>query len=128
MKNFVWQIAVILFFVLFVPNFSFSKVEEIKLITNAHCNGCKAKIEKALKKVKGVQEATLDLPSKIAHVKFDSEKTKVDNLISAIRKAGYEAEIYEEGKTYNLPEHKDVDCKGKKSDDPKCKDKKTEQK
>lgn len=118
---------IILLTILFFPFVSLSKVEEIKIITNAHCQGCKTKIEKALKKVNGVIEASLDLPSKVANVKFDSEKTTVEKLIQSVRKVGYEAEIFEEGKNYDLPEHKDVDCQGKKSD-PKCKDKKTEQK
>ncbi|MGC8748050.1 MAG: heavy-metal-associated domain-containing protein [Candidatus Kapaibacteriota bacterium] len=95
-------------------------------MTNAHCEGCKTKIEKALKKVDGVQEASLDLPSKVAFVKFDDEKTNIEKLISALNKVGYDAKIYEGNKEYNLQEHKDNDCKDKK-DDPKCKEHKSEQ-
>jgi len=102
---------------------SFAETQEVRLITNAHCNGCKSKIEKALKKVNGVESANLDLPSKIVEVKFNSEKTTVDALIAAIKKVGYEAAIFSENETFNFPEHKDKDCKDK-TKKHECPDKK----
>ncbi|QLH54340.1 MAG: hypothetical protein CH6_3217 [Candidatus Kapaibacterium sp.] len=80
-----------------------------------------------MKKIDGVQEANLDLPTKIALVKFDDEMTKVESLISALQKIGYDAKVYEGDKEYQLKEHKDVDCKGK-NDDPKCKENKSDKK
>ncbi len=102
---------------------AFSKTESVRLLTNAHCEGCKTKIEKALKKVEGVESASLDLPSKVVEVKYNPEKTNVDALISTIKKVGYEAAIYSENSKINLPEHKDKDCKDK-SDKHNCPDKK----
>lgn len=124
MKGSLFMKTLIVSLLFVIPVLVFSKVAEVKLITNAHCEGCKAKIEKALKKVDGVQEASLDLPSKVAFVKFDDEKTKVENLISALQKVGYDAKVYEGEKEYELQEHQDADCKGKK-DDPKCKEHKS---
>jgi copper chaperone CopZ len=127
MKKSIISKSLILAICFVFPFALFGKVTEVKLLTNAHCEGCKTKIEKALKKVDGVQEATLDLPSKVALVKFDDEKTKVENLVSALEKVGYTAQVYEEGKEYNMPKHQDDNCKDVKKSDDKgcCKDKKT---
>ncbi|MEJ5285716.1 heavy-metal-associated domain-containing protein [Bacteroidetes/Chlorobi group bacterium Naka2016] len=127
MKRTTFIVATFVAIALLLPFATFAKVTEVKLITNAHCAGCKTKIEKALKKIDGVQEANLDLPTKIALVKFDDEMTKVESLISALQKIGYDAKVYEGDKEYQLKEHKDVDCKGK-NDDPKCKENKSDKK
>ncbi|MCX7909004.1 MAG: heavy-metal-associated domain-containing protein [Ignavibacteria bacterium] len=124
MKKFMLNISLTLFVFFISTLLLFSKNSEVQLLTNAHCEGCKAKIEKALKKVDGVQEATLDLSTKIALIKFDTDKASVDNLIATIKKIGYEAAVYEEGKKIDLPEHKDEGCKDKNSKHD-CKDKKS---
>lgn len=98
--------------------------QSVKLLTNAHCQGCKSKIEKALKKVDGVQSANLDLASKVVEVSFDANKVKIEQLINAIEKAGYTSSVYKEGANISLPEHKDDDCKDKKQED--CKDQKSD--
>lgn len=100
---------------LLLPIFAFSSQnEQVKILTNAHCGNCKAKIEKALKKVDGVEEANLDLTSKVAEVKFNPSLTNPEALVNAVQKAGYEASIYTEGSENKvLPEHKDEHCKDK---------------
>lgn len=122
--KYVFLIAGIFALFLFATASSFAKTDEVRLLTNAHCSGCKTKIEKALKKIDGVESAILDLPSKVVAVKFNSEKTNIDALIAAIKKAGYEAAVFSEKENINLPEHKDSDCKDKtKKHD--CPDKKS---
>ncbi len=125
MKKVLYFNLIFIALLILLPLTTFAKLTEIKLITNANCNNCKTKIEKALKDAHGVKEASLDLPTKIALVKFDSEATNPENLISELQKVGYDAKVYEGDKDYGLPEHKDDGCKNKKSDS-KCKDKKTE--
>lgn len=110
--------ALFLALALFSFNLLFAETQSLKLLTNAHCNGCKTKIEKALKKVDGVQSASLDLASKIVEVSFDPSKVDSEKLTKAIEKAGYSAALYKEGETITLPEHKDSDHKDKKSE--KC--------
>ncbi len=111
----------VLFLVVFLllSAFAFSSQnEQVKILTNAHCGSCKIKIEKALKKVNGVEEASLDLTSKIAEVKFNPSQTNPEALVKAVQGAGYEASIYKEGSENNvLPEHKDEHCKDKKKDE-----------
>lgn len=114
---------------LLLPVLAFSSQnEQVKILTNAHCGNCKIKIEKALKKVNGVEEANLDLTSKVAEVKFNPSQTNPEALVNAIQKAGYEASIYKEGSGNNvLIEHKDEHCKDKNKDEH-CKDGKTKAK
>ncbi|MCX7879769.1 MAG: heavy-metal-associated domain-containing protein [Ignavibacteria bacterium] len=112
-------IAILISFI--VPFTLISSTDEVKLLTNAHCGGCKAKIEKALKKVDGVENAELDLETKIVVVKYSNQKTDPETLVSAIKKAGYDAAIYTEGAEIKLEEHKDKHCKSKK--EKPCKDK-----
>lgn len=111
MTNKIKNQLIVLAIFLLLPALVFSKSEQIKILTNAHCENCKVKIEKALKKVNGVEEANLDLPSKIAEVKFNSDQTNPEFLVQAVQKAGYEASIFKDGgENKALPEHKDEHC------------------
>ncbi len=108
-----------------VPFFLFAKSTEIKLLTNAHCEGCKIKIEKALKKIDGVEEANLDLTTKIATIKYDSEKVDAKDFISTLEKIGYTVQLYKEGEETNLPKEKSKCCTDSKNSSC-CKNKKTD--
>jgi Cu+-exporting ATPase len=57
------------------------------------CASCVRRIEKALAKVPGVQTATVNLATERAKVSFTSGKVSADELIQAIEKAGYKAEL-----------------------------------
>ncbi|MFN3307016.1 MAG: heavy-metal-associated domain-containing protein [Candidatus Kapaibacteriota bacterium] len=107
-----------------IPYILFAKSTEIKLLTNAHCEGCKVKIEKALKKIDGVEDANLDLNTKIAFVKYESEKVDVKDFITALEKIGYTAQLYKEGEETNLTKEKSKCCSESKSSSC-CKNKKT---
>ncbi len=54
------------------------------------CPSCVAKIEKALKKVEGVQNAQVHFNTGRIEIEHN-EQTKVDELVQAVRSAGYEA-------------------------------------
>lgn len=56
------------------------------------CASCVARVEKALKKVPGVQQANLNLATEQAWVEADTT-VSADKLIQAIRKAGYDAQL-----------------------------------
>ncbi|BBL57532.1 hypothetical protein MKFW12EY_11450 [Methylomonas koyamae] len=58
-------------------------------IENMTCAMCTVTIKKALQKVEGVQEVTVDYDSKTATVTFDSKKTDSAALIKATTDAGY---------------------------------------
>lgn len=57
------------------------------------CAACATRIEKGLKKVEGVTNATVNLATEKASVAFVPGKTNADQLIAAVKKAGYEAKI-----------------------------------
>ena len=54
------------------------------------CASCVARVEKALKKVDGVQDAAVNLATEKATVTFASGDTEVSDLLRAIENAGYE--------------------------------------
>src|SRR5688572_17573279 len=53
------------------------------------CASCVARVERALKKVTGVDNATVNLATEKATVTFDPD-LKLDNLLKAIEGAGYQ--------------------------------------
>ena len=107
-------------------------LENLKIKTNAHCGMCKGNIEKSLKKVEGVSEATLSLDDKIASVSYNAEKTSPEKLVQAVSDAGYKAELVSNDKTSTSVESADkkgcdpakckMECKkaGKAMDNEKC--------
>ncbi len=58
------------------------------------CASCVARVEKALRKVPGVVDATVNLATETATVR--AEGAVADAAIAALRKAGYEASVREE--------------------------------
>ena len=72
----------------------FEKTEEIKLnVSGMHCMHCKASVETALKELKGVKKADVDLEGAFAVVKYVPEKINADAMIAAVKAAGFEAEL-----------------------------------
>ncbi|MDU0371347.1 heavy-metal-associated domain-containing protein [Hymenobacter endophyticus] len=65
--------------------------ETLQLKTSAVCDMCKARLEKSLAYEKGVQAATLDVPSKILTVTYRPDKTTPAALRTAVQKTGYDA-------------------------------------
>ena len=55
------------------------------------CASCVARVERSLKKVAGVSEATVNLATEKAKVLFDAEQVAVPDLLAAVEKAGYSA-------------------------------------
>jgi Cu+-exporting ATPase len=66
-------------------------------ISGMTCASCVGRVEKALKKVPGVADATVNLATEKAQVKGTAGLTP-EALISAVKKAGYEAALAEEAK------------------------------
>jgi Cu+-exporting ATPase len=58
-------------------------------VTGMTCASCVRRIEKALDKVDGVQEASVNLATEKAKVVYDPRQTNLDQLKAAIEKAGY---------------------------------------
>jgi P-type Cu+ transporter len=58
-------------------------------VTGMTCASCVRRVEKALGRVPGVQEASVNLATEKARVIYDPGKVRVDQLRAAIEKAGY---------------------------------------
>lgn len=58
-------------------------------VTGMTCAACARRVERALNKVPGVIQATVNLASEKATVQFDGRTADVGQLVESIRKAGY---------------------------------------
>ncbi|HZJ02058.1 MAG TPA: heavy metal translocating P-type ATPase, partial [Gemmatimonadaceae bacterium] len=67
-------------------------VDRIDLpVTGMTCAACAARIERSLAKAEGVQEASVNLATERAMVRFDPGITGVEKIVETIRDAGYDA-------------------------------------
>lgn len=66
--------------------------ETVVLMTSAQCDMCKARIEGKLGESKGVRMVALDIRSKKLTVKYNPEKTTVDEIKRAVAALGYDAD------------------------------------
>jgi Cu+-exporting ATPase len=57
------------------------------------CAACVASVEKALHRSEGVAEASANLVTRSATIRFDATKTNPERLVAAIRKTGYDADL-----------------------------------
>ena len=68
--------------------------EELRLeIEGMTCAACVRRVEKALEKVDGVGEASVNLATERATVDFDPARTSPEALVAAVEGAGYKATI-----------------------------------
>jgi len=58
-------------------------------ITGMTCASCVARNEKALRKVEGVDDASVNFATEIATIAFDPEVVSADELVHAVEAAGY---------------------------------------
>ncbi|HQR05632.1 MAG TPA: heavy metal translocating P-type ATPase [Gemmatales bacterium] len=66
-------------------------------ITGMHCASCSALITRKLKKTPGVEEASVNLSSAKAQIRFDSARIDEHGLMNAVKAAGYGAEPHHHG-------------------------------
>jgi Cd2+/Zn2+-exporting ATPase len=65
-------------------------------VSGMDCPDCAAKVEKAIKRMPGVTNATVVFPAGKLNINYDPEQTGVTQVIDKVKKLGYEAQ--EEGK------------------------------
>jgi len=71
---------------------SISKSVTLK-ITGMTCAGCASHVSNTIDKIDGVLEQEVKYPGNIAVIKFDPDKTNAKDIIAAITKTGYKAEV-----------------------------------
>jgi Cu+-exporting ATPase len=60
-------------------------------VTGMTCASCVRRVEKALAKVPGAQEASVNLATERAQVRYDPAAGKPEDFVAAVARAGYEA-------------------------------------
>jgi Cu2+-exporting ATPase len=65
------------------------------LVEGIHCAACVWLIERGLQREAGVQSANVNLASKRVHVRWDSNRIKLSDLIRALSRIGYSAVPYD---------------------------------
>lgn len=61
-------------------------------VDGMHCAACAARIEKSLRALPGVSDASVNLATETAAVQFDDSLLQADGLIDSINRLGYSAE------------------------------------
>ena len=69
-----------------------AETERIDLpVTGMTCAACAARIERTLNQAEGVEQASVNLATERATVRFDPSRTGVEQIVEKIRGAGYDA-------------------------------------
>ena len=74
-------------------------------ISGMHCASCVMLVERSLKTIDGVAKVNVNLANEKSYVHFDAEKTNIDELNAAIRKAGFKPLSIEEESDFDEEEN-----------------------
>ncbi len=69
------------------------KINTVISVEGMHCNHCKARVEAALKSVKGVKKFEVSLETASADVIYAEGKTTPEEIASAITAIGFAASV-----------------------------------
>lgn len=67
--------------------------KKIFKVNGMACDHCKAKVERTLSCLKGVDSAEVDLANHTVAVNYDEELIKPTNMKKAVDEAGYEFQV-----------------------------------
>ena len=73
-----------------------SKKKVSLTLTGMHCTSCSLIVEKSINKLPGIESASASYGAEKADITFDSDQVKTEDIIGAVKKAGYEAEVRDE--------------------------------
>lgn len=91
-------LSVVLFLALVSFNaYSEDGTKQVQIQTNAHCGGCKSKIEKGLNKVDGIIKSEVNLDNKIVTVSYNPSKINEEQITKKIADLGYSADVKKDG-------------------------------
>lgn len=65
-------------------------MEKTFKITGMTCSACAARVERAMKKLDGVNEAAVNFAAEKLYITYNEENLSEDSIVSAIKKAGYD--------------------------------------
>jgi Cu+-exporting ATPase len=67
-------------------------------LSGMHCASCAASIEQAVKKIPGISAANVNFVNENLYAEFDEKLATVEKIIEAVKKAGFNAEIFQDEK------------------------------
>lgn len=85
------------------------------LIEGMTCSACSSRVEKVLNKLEGVETASVNLSTNKAIVKYKSGILEEKDLIAAVEKAGYKAEVEKERDLDKEKERREKEIKSLKT-------------
>lgn len=86
----------------------------IKLTINGMtCASCVLHVESDLKKLKGVEDAIVNLPLKSGSVTFNPDQITEKEIIDAVKKAGYKASVSGESQDNEMKDHNHAEMEEK---------------
>ncbi len=62
-------------------------------IRGMHCASCVSRVETAIGAVEGIAKAQVNLTSGDATIEYDGDRTKLEDVIDAVKRSGYAAEL-----------------------------------
>ncbi|HIH10303.1 MAG TPA: copper-translocating P-type ATPase, partial [Candidatus Diapherotrites archaeon] len=66
-------------------------------VSGMHCASCATIIDRSVKKVQGVKESNVNFSTSKATIEFDENRTGENDIIAAVKKAGYGASVQAAG-------------------------------
>lgn len=88
------RVTILIFVLLVVVSLQAAAPQSVVLdVQNMTCAVCKITVKKALEKVPGVAEASVDYKKKTATVHFDPDKTSPEELTRALTNAGFPSSV-----------------------------------
>jgi len=82
-----------------VDTMSAAYIQTVLPVEGMTCYTCAVTVEHSLKSLEGVQEAKASVPGKSVAVSYDPRRIKVEQLVEAVNKTGYQARLPEEGRS-----------------------------
>lgn len=88
------RVTILMFVLLVVVSLQAAAPQAIVIdVQNMSCAICKITVRKALEKVPGVTEASVDYEKKTATVHFDPDRTNPEALTRALANAGFPSSV-----------------------------------
>jgi copper-(or silver)-translocating P-type ATPase len=84
-------------------------------LSGMHCSSCAGLIERALKKTSGVKQANVNLAAEKALITYDESAIGPKDLVAAIKRAGYGAELVDAKDTEYDARKRDAEIKSYKN-------------
>jgi periplasmic mercuric ion binding protein len=118
-KTAISMVVLTIFMLAASGTFAQKSTKEIKIATSAQCGMCKDRIEGALAYETGIKSSSLDIPSKVLTVKYNTAKTDETKIRKVVNNLGYDADDTKADPTAysKLP----ACCKKKEGDHSNCK-------